>query len=275
MERKIAMIISNQSRQLSKISIVLLVAIAAWVVPVSFAQAQTDKDYSAVEKKLNKFVKKGDITKQQFEKMMNVLTEEKPLNSDPKLFKTLRDFAGNANRIELSFQRRKDSKIELDHFNRLGDLGVAILDVKLDAQRRYAQAKIAFDTVAWENAAILKLLEKHFSQAIKAKEITDDQYVEWRADVENTMSDLRKKLGTELDPAVIRDELWLSKRNIETAKQAKKAAFETWRIVNQQYESGSEVSVQQLAQASEQFHYFDAQLIEAIDTQNEINQSKR
>ena len=265
LERRIEMIISNQRRQASRVSVVLVVSLATLVVPLSLAQAQKDQKqgYLKVEKRLQKFVDKDEITKQQFEEMMSVLTKRTSTKADPDFFKTLREFSGNALRVESAFTRRKNSMIELELFQQLANEGCSTLDVELDAQRRFAQAKIAFDCLVFENAEIRKLMKKHFSDAIAAKEITDAQYAEWTIDIDKTMSELRKKLGTELDPTVVRDKVWLARRKLETSIQARNSAVETWRTIKKGYEAGVGINVQQLAQASEQYYFFDAQVMDA------------
>ncbi len=62
-------------------------------------------------------------------------------------------------------------------------------------------------------------------------------------------------------------ELYCAYRNLEAAKEGRNAALETWRIVYDQYEEGADVNIQQVAQASEQYHFFDAQV---IDTYNNL-----
>ncbi len=55
-------------------------------------------------------------------------------------------------------------------------------------------------------------------------------------------------------------------RNLEAAKEGRNAALETWRIVFDQYDKGADVNIQQVAQASEQYHFFDAQVIDSYNT---------
>ena len=52
-------------------------------------------------------------------------------------------------------------------------------------------------------------------------------------------------------------------RNLDAAKEGRDAALETWRIVYDQFEEGADVNIQQVAQASEQYHFFDAQVIDS------------
>ena len=60
-------------------------------------------------------------------------------------------------------------------------------------------------------------------------------------------------------------ELYCAYRTLETAKTGRNAALETWRIVKDQYDEGADVNIQQVAQASEQYHFFDAQVIDAFN----------
>ena len=53
---------------------------------------------------------------------------------------------------------------------------------------------------------------------------------------------------------------------MDAAKTGRDAALETWRIVKDQYDEGAEVNIQQLAQASEQYHFFEAQVVDAYNT---------
>lgn len=54
-------------------------------------------------------------------------------------------------------------------------------------------------------------------------------------------------------------------RNFEAAKEGRNAALETWRIVYDQFDKGVDVNIQQVAQASEQYHFFDAQVINSYN----------
>lgn len=61
-------------------------------------------------------------------------------------------------------------------------------------------------------------------------------------------------------------DLYLAYRNFEAAKTGRDAALETWRIVKDQFDEGAQVNIQNVAQASEQYHFFDAQVIEAYNS---------
>jgi len=61
-------------------------------------------------------------------------------------------------------------------------------------------------------------------------------------------------------------DLYCAYRGLDSAKTGRDAALETWRIVKDQYDEGAEVNIQQLAQASEQYHFFEAQVIDAYNT---------
>ena len=60
-------------------------------------------------------------------------------------------------------------------------------------------------------------------------------------------------------------DLYLAYRSFEAAKTGRDAALETWRIIEDQYKEGAEVNIQNVAQASEQYHFFDAQVIDAYN----------
>lgn len=60
-------------------------------------------------------------------------------------------------------------------------------------------------------------------------------------------------------------DLYCAYRNLDAAKTGRDAALETWRIVKDQYDEGTDVNIQQVAQASEQYHFFDAQVIDAYN----------
>ena len=60
-------------------------------------------------------------------------------------------------------------------------------------------------------------------------------------------------------------DLYLAYRTFEAAKTGRHASLETWRIIQDQYKEGAEVNIQNVAQASEQYHFFDAQVIDAYN----------
>ena len=61
-------------------------------------------------------------------------------------------------------------------------------------------------------------------------------------------------------------DLYAAYRALEAAKEGRNAALETYRIVKDQFDQASDVNKQQVAQASEQYHFFDAQVVEAYNT---------
>ena len=64
-------------------------------------------------------------------------------------------------------------------------------------------------------------------------------------------------------------DLYCAYRSFEAAKTGRDAAMETWRIVKDQFDEGAEVNIQQVAQASEQVYFFEADLaIRLNDIQN-------
>ncbi len=61
-------------------------------------------------------------------------------------------------------------------------------------------------------------------------------------------------------------ELYAAYRALESAKNGRDAALQTYRIIKDQFDARSNVNRQQVAQSSEQYWFFDAQVIEAFDT---------
>ncbi len=55
-------------------------------------------------------------------------------------------------------------------------------------------------------------------------------------------------------------------RNLETAKSGRDAAAETYRIVKNQYDEKADVNIQQVSQSTEQYHFFNEQVIDAYNT---------
>ncbi len=60
-------------------------------------------------------------------------------------------------------------------------------------------------------------------------------------------------------------DLYLAYRNLDAAKTGRKAALETWRILKDQFEEGADVNIQQVAQAGEQYYFFDSSVIESYN----------
>ncbi|MCH2183043.1 MAG: TolC family protein [Mariniblastus sp.] len=60
-------------------------------------------------------------------------------------------------------------------------------------------------------------------------------------------------------------DLYSAYRNLDAAKTGRKAALETWRILKDQFEEGADVNIQQVAQAGEQYYFFDSSVIEAYN----------
>ena len=61
-------------------------------------------------------------------------------------------------------------------------------------------------------------------------------------------------------------ELHCAYRSLESSKTGRNAALETWRIVKDQYDEGADVNIQQIAQAGEQYHFFDEQVVDSFNT---------
>jgi len=84
---------------------------------------------------------------------------------------------------------------------------------------------------------------------------TDQQIANLEAQLQNYVTNVEVRYW----------DLYCSYRNLDAAKTGRNAAIETWRIVKDQFDEGSEVNIQQVAQAAEQYHFFDAQVIDAYN----------
>ncbi len=60
-------------------------------------------------------------------------------------------------------------------------------------------------------------------------------------------------------------DLYCAYRNLDAAKTGRDAALTTWRIVKDQYDEGAEVNIQQLAQASGQYNFFQERITDAYN----------
>ena len=85
---------------------------------------------------------------------------------------------------------------------------------------------------------------------------TDQQIANLEAQLQNLVTNVEVRYW----------DLYLAYRSMDAAKTGRDAAIETWRIVKDQYDEGSNVNIQQLAQAAEQYHFFDAQVIDAYNS---------
>ena len=85
---------------------------------------------------------------------------------------------------------------------------------------------------------------------------TDQQIANLEAQLQNLVTNVEIRYW----------DLYLSYRSMAAAKNGRDSAIETWRIVKDQYDEGSNVNIQQLAQAAEQYHFFDAQVIDAYNS---------
>ena len=84
---------------------------------------------------------------------------------------------------------------------------------------------------------------------------TDQQIANLEAQLQNYVTNVEVRYW----------DLYCAYRNLDAAKTGRNAAIETWRIVKDQFDEGSEVNIQQVAQAAEQYHFFDAQVIDAYN----------
>ena len=86
--------------------------------------------------------------------------------------------------------------------------------------------------------------------------VTDQQLANLEATLQNKVTNVEIRYW----------DLYCAYRNLDAAKTGRDAALETWRIVKDQFDEGAEVNIQQVAQASEQYHFFDAQVIDAYNS---------
>ncbi len=85
---------------------------------------------------------------------------------------------------------------------------------------------------------------------------TDQEIANLEAQVQNMVTNVEIRYW----------ELHCAYRNFEASKAGQEAALVTWRIVSDQFREGADVDIQKVAQAGEQFHFFDEQVIDAFNT---------
>lgn len=85
---------------------------------------------------------------------------------------------------------------------------------------------------------------------------TDQEIANLEAQVQNMVTNVEIRYW----------ELHCAYRNFEATKAGQEAALVTWRIVSDQFRVGADVDIQKVAQAGEQFHLFDEQVIDAFNT---------
>jgi beta-lactamase regulating signal transducer with metallopeptidase domain len=264
MKRRIEKIMTN-SIENSKSSVrkVILFCIAIAIIPLGLAQAQqSNHSYDKVSKRLLRSVKKGEITKVQFDAMMNVLRESKqPLNLDD--WKYFRDFSNQSTVLSSTINRAKNAAIEVEHFKRLDNAGIDTLDVALDAQRRQYQSRIKLNSALVNFASAYKELKSQIQSAIDNGELSRDLAIKLLAEVESEYKNIRSRLDPVELPVTGENSVWLASKNANEAVNARAAALATWNTIKEQFENGTNVTIQQVAQASEQYHFFAAQVVEA------------
>lgn len=84
---------------------------------------------------------------------------------------------------------------------------------------------------------------------------TDQEIANLEANLQNFVTNLEIRYW----------DLYCAYRSFEAAKTGAIAALETYRIVQDQFDQGAEVNIQQLAQSKEQYHFFNAQVIDAFN----------
>lgn len=85
---------------------------------------------------------------------------------------------------------------------------------------------------------------------------TDQEIANLEAQVQNLVTNVEIRYW----------ELHCAYRNFEASRTGQRAAAQTWRIVSDQYRIGADINIQQVAQASEQYMFFDEQVIDAFNT---------
>ena len=251
----------------------LLFAIAIAILPLGLLHAQETKEtHEKVGKRLMKSVKEGEITQLQFDAMMKVLKDTGPAKDTEQSketvdWKKIRELASHRAILLSSFNRMNDTLTELQHFERLEDAGVATLDVALDAQRRRFQSGVAFNTALSKFTLAHAKLKRHVQTAIEDGEIPRGLAVEKFAAIDAEVEKVRSALEPLDIPMTVKDLVWLARQNVEVLTKARTEALETWRIVKKEFGDGAaDTNLQKVAQAAEQYHFFEAQLMDAQNT---------
>lgn len=88
-----------------------------------------------------------------------------------------------------------------------------------------------------------------------------------RIGTDQTIANLEAQLQNFVTNVEIRYwDLYCAYRNLDAAKTGRDAALQTWRIVKDQFDEGADVNIQQVAQAGEQYFFFDTQVIDAYNS---------
>jgi len=89
-----------------------------------------------------------------------------------------------------------------------------------------------------------------------------------RIGTDQTIANLESQLQNMVTNVEIRYwDLQAAYRNLEAAKQGRDAALKTWRVIKNQFDTPpADVTIQQYAQASEQYYFFEQQVVEAFNT---------
>ena len=88
-----------------------------------------------------------------------------------------------------------------------------------------------------------------------------------RIGTDQTIANLEAQLQNFVTNVEIRYwDLYCAYRNLDASKTGRDAALQTWRIVKDQFDEGADVNIQQVAQASEQYFFFDSQVIDAYNS---------
>ncbi|MFN6205478.1 MAG: TolC family protein [Planctomycetota bacterium] len=89
-----------------------------------------------------------------------------------------------------------------------------------------------------------------------------------RIGTDQTIANLEAQLQNMVTNVEIRYwDLQAAYRNLEAAKQGRDAALKTWRVIKNQFDTPpADVTIQQYAQASEQYYFFEQQVVDAFNT---------
>jgi len=128
----------------------------------------------------------------------------------------------------------------------VGEGGVQILDT---FYRTSLEAEIRQPLLRGRGAFIQRM------PVVISRINTDQEIANFEATLHNMVANLEIRYW----------DLHLAYRSFEAAKTGRDASLETWRIIQDQYKEGAEVNIQNVAQASEQYHFFDAQVIDAYN----------
>lgn len=234
---------------------------------VSAIRPPTSDETSWLREHLSIAVEKGKITELQMQLMIDSLSESAAAKPHPlkRLYNAANYFSATALRLNAAFNRVQSTSEEVEHFKRLSNIGIESLDVALDSQRRHFQSEIAFAMLLLEIHKSHEDLKKQIEKSVSTNKLDDLTAHTMTVEHKKQMLEIIEKLGPRFQYYVEKTQLWLAKEQVAKAVRARALALETWRIVQDQHKNGADVTVQHVAQASEQYHYFNGAVTEAMN----------